>query len=113
MTEQELIEMILDQTNAYVSLPFNKPNRPDQIKWYVLKHHHNDKILAMVYTKDQELSLNLKLQPELNAELQLLKGVLPGYHMNKRHWVTIIVNNTELSRDELLKAVAMSADLTS
>lgn len=39
-------------------------------------------------------SINLKCDPERAIELrETYQGVLPGYHMNKKHWNTVLVNN--------------------
>lgn len=40
-------------------------------------------------------SVNLKCDPERATELreQFPKTVLPGYHMNKKHWNTVLVNH--------------------
>lgn len=38
--------------------------------------------------------VNLKCDPEKAIELrELYEDVLPGYHMNKKHWNTVVVNN--------------------
>ncbi len=49
------------------------------------------------------LSVNLKCDPELAAELrERYDDVQPGYHMNKKHWNTVIfegkINDTELKK---------------
>jgi predicted DNA-binding protein (MmcQ/YjbR family) len=42
-----------------------------------------------------DLSINLKCDPEKAVELrELYPCVLPGYHMNKRHWNTILVDGS-------------------
>lgn len=47
-------------------------------------------------------SLNVKCEPEKAVELRAnYQAVLPGYHMNKKHWNTIKVN--EDVNDELIK----------
>lgn len=39
--------------------------------------------------------MNLKCQPEHAVELRdVFEAVIPGYHMNKRHWNTIILDGT-------------------
>jgi predicted DNA-binding protein (MmcQ/YjbR family) len=36
-------------------------------------------------------SINLKVEPEVGAELrEKYPSVLPGYHMNKKHWITVM-----------------------
>ncbi len=40
-------------------------------------------------------SVNLKVDPEIGAELrEQYPGVLPGYHMNKKHWNTILMDGS-------------------
>lgn len=44
---------------------------------------------------DGPFSMNLKCDPELAVELrEQHPAVLPGYHMNKRHWNTILVDGS-------------------
>jgi len=41
------------------------------------------------------LSINLKCDPEKALELrEHYPSVLPGYHMNKRHWNTVFIDGT-------------------
>lgn len=52
------------------------------------------KIFAII---DIELfeSVNLKCDPEKSAELrEKYYGILPGYHMNKKHWNTILFDGS-------------------
>lgn len=47
-------------------------------------------------------SINLKCEPETAVELrEKYDAVLPGYHMNKKHWNTILMNDSV--PDKLLK----------
>lgn len=40
-------------------------------------------------------SINLKCDPELAIELrEKYDSVTPGYHMNKKHWNTVLINGT-------------------
>ena len=40
-------------------------------------------------------SINLKCDPEEAIELrETYDAVLPGYHMNKRHWNTVMIDGT-------------------
>lgn len=42
-----------------------------------------------------ELTINLKCDPEKAVELrELYSCVLPGYHMSKKHWNTILVDGS-------------------
>lgn len=40
-------------------------------------------------------SVNLKVQPEQGELIrEEYAGVQPGYHMNKRHWITVSMDGT-------------------
>ncbi|MFA8435939.1 MAG: MmcQ/YjbR family DNA-binding protein [Marinifilaceae bacterium] len=49
-----------------------------------------------------ELSMNVKCDPEMVPELrEQYPCVLPGYHMNKKHWNTVMIDGSV--SDDLLK----------
>ena len=51
-----------------------------------------DKMFALFDVENFQ-SINLKCDPEKALELrERYSGILPGYHMNKKHWNTISVN---------------------
>ena len=51
---------------------------------------------------DSFASINLKCDPELAAELrEQYAAVEPGYHMNKKHWNTVLIDGS--ISDKLLK----------
>lgn len=40
-------------------------------------------------------SVNLKCDPEIGAQLrEEYAGVQPGYHMNKKHWITVAMDGS-------------------
>lgn len=53
------------------------------------------KMFALVGTNDDPLRLNLKCDPA-KAEIlrELYPAIIPGYHMNKRHWNTVILDGS-------------------
>jgi len=52
------------------------------------------KIFALV-NLEGDLSINLKCDPSLAIELrERHPSVIPGYHMNKKHWNTIYIDGT-------------------
>lgn len=56
-------------------------------------------------------SINLKCNPERAAELrEQYDYVLPGYHMNKKHWNTVLVG-TGVSDHQLHEWIDHSYDL--
>ena len=112
MTEQELIALTIAQTDGYLDYPFNRPNQKAGVIFSVIKHQSNNKMIAMVYTKSDQLFIDVKLLPQHSESLRLLKGVMPGQHLNNHYWTTINVTTTELSQTELVNVIAESAKLT-
>jgi predicted DNA-binding protein (MmcQ/YjbR family) len=42
---------------------------------------------------DEFTSVNLKTDPEKAIDLrETYSGIIPGYHMNKKHWNTVMIN---------------------
>ena len=40
-------------------------------------------------------SINLKVDPEIGVELrERYPAVQPGYHMNKKHWITVVMDGS-------------------
>ncbi len=39
-------------------------------------------------------ALNVKCDPVMSGSLRLQPGILPGYHMNKERWITIVLDGT-------------------
>ena len=60
-----------------------------------------NKIFLLVSLSSEVLQFNVKCDPEEAVELrEQYSCILPGYHMNKKHWNTIIVNG-QLSSNQL------------
>ncbi len=69
-----------------------------------------DKIF-MLMSIEVPVQVNLKCEPEHAIELrERYESVIPGYHMNKTHWNTVILDNT-IPPKEILKMVDDSYDL--
>ncbi|MCD4736352.1 MAG: MmcQ/YjbR family DNA-binding protein [Bacteroidales bacterium] len=56
------------------------------------------KVLGKMFTltdTEEEFSVNLKCKPETAIELrEKYPSVIPGYHMNKKHWNTVRINGS-------------------
>jgi len=60
---------------------------------------------------DNFTSINLKCDPELALELrEQFEGVKPGYHMNKKHWNSIFVNQ-DVSDSRIFDLIDLSYSL--
>ena len=56
--------------------------------------------------------INVKCDPDRAIELrERYEEVTPGWHMNKRHWIGILLNGT-LRDEDILSLIAQSYELT-
>ncbi|MDE3143184.1 MAG: MmcQ/YjbR family DNA-binding protein [Bacteroidota bacterium] len=87
MDIEQLREYCLQKPEVEEALPFG----PDTLVFKV-----NNKIFLLVSLDAHPLQFNVKCDPDLAIELreEFPSAVLPGYHMNKKHWNTIIVDGT-------------------
>jgi len=56
-----------------------------------------DKMFALISLEREPLQMNLKCEPEKAIELrEEYYQVIPGYHSNKKHWNTIVLENISI-----------------
>ena len=90
MNIETLREYCLSKPGVEESLPFG----PDTL-FYKIK----GKIFLLTSLNEDQLRFNVKCDPDLAVELrEHYSCVLPGYHMNKKHWNTIVVDGTVSSQ---------------
>jgi predicted DNA-binding protein (MmcQ/YjbR family) len=66
------------------------------------------KIFAILSPESSPEAISLKCDPDLAIELRLrYVSVIPGYHLNKRHWNTVHLDGT-IPDDEILRMVTHS-----
>ena len=71
----------------------------------------DDKMFALISEKSDPLQISLKCDPLLAETLrQKYETVLPGYHLNKKHWNTIILTG-QLSWEEVQDLIKLSYNL--
>jgi len=69
------------------------------------------KVFALTGIDAQPLSINLKMDPELvEGYREKFTAVQPGYHMNKKHWNTVGVEDAALPLNELKWMIDHSYD---
>jgi predicted DNA-binding protein (MmcQ/YjbR family) len=94
---------------ACTQLPSAELTHPFGVATAVFKA--GDKMFAAVSLSDQPGRLTLKCDPDYAAFLiQQFDEITPGYHMNKRHWITITLNPT-LPADLIEDLISDSYDL--
>ena len=70
-----------------------------------------DKMFALIQEKKLPVNLSLKCDPNLSDVLQKkYESVLPGYHLNKKHWITIILSG-QMPWEEVKDLIVLSYNL--
>ncbi len=115
ITREEIFNYVLNKYETKADFPFDEDFdsavlRHKNGKWYALIMNVNNHRLNLDDEGITEI-INLKVEPELNYFLRGQEGVLPAYHMNKEHWISIILNSS-FDKEELLSLVDMSYGLT-
>lgn len=82
----------------------------DTKKWYGVILTIDKMKLGVKKSKEIEI-LDIKLDPKEIEELVEKEGFYPGYHMNKKHWITIILDDT-LDDDVIMKYIDESYSYT-
>lgn len=86
MTIEELRDYCLSKAEVTESMPFG----PDTLVFKV-----RNKIFLITGFDSDPLRFNVKCNPdEALALREQYACVLPGYHMNKQHWNTIVVDGS-------------------
>ncbi|MFT5691317.1 MAG: putative DNA-binding protein (MmcQ/YjbR family) [Oceanicoccus sp.] len=79
-------QYILDKPEAWLDFPFGKD---------VAVYKIDKKMFALSSENDGVMSLNLKCDPDQAFILRdIFESVVPGYHMNKRHWNTVYLDGS-------------------
>ena len=69
------------------------------------------KMYLLTNIKSKELSISLKCDPFRAQALRLdYPCITPGYHLNKKHWITIAIDGT-LTEDMIYSLIDHSYDL--
>ncbi len=79
-------------------------------KWYGIIMNLDKSKLDENSTGEVEI-INIKLEPSEVEDLLKLDGFYPAYHMNKKSWITIILNNS-ISDEKILKLMEKSYSYT-
>jgi predicted DNA-binding protein (MmcQ/YjbR family) len=63
-------------------------------------------------SEDHPLRVNLKCDPIYALELRsLYEGIIAGYHMNKKHWNTVTVEQSDVEEETIRELIEHSYDL--
>lgn len=84
---EEAIEFCKTFEDVYEDYPFKDDN------WTVMRHKKNKKSFACIYERQGHIWINVKCDPDVTYFWRsAFESVVPGYHMNKEHWNSIILD---------------------
>jgi len=89
ITREEAIAFCATFPGAYEDYPF------DDLNWTVMRRLDNRRGFAWIFERGGRIWINLKCEPDW-AEIYRLQypAVEPAYHMNKRHWNSVILDGS-------------------
>lgn len=101
-SHKEVEEYLLSMPNARLDYPFGEG---------VAVYKAGDKMFALVAEKSDPVRLSLKCDPTLAETLrEKYETVMPGYHLNKKHWNTIVLTG-QLEWEEVKDLITHSYGL--
>lgn len=93
-TREEAISYGLTFPNTYLEMPFRDKN------WQLIRVKGSKKAFLWVYEREGCINLNVKVSPEWrDFWRKAFKSVIAGWHQNKEHWNTIILDGSIPEKD--------------
>ena len=103
MDLDRLLAYISPKTGVEETFPFDEKT----LVWKVM-----GKMFALTNITEEVLRVNLKCDPERSIELrEEHPEIIPGYHMNKKHWNTLIIGEGGLEQSLILGLIDHSYEL--
>jgi len=93
-TREEAIAYGLTFPNTYMETPFKDTN------WQLIRVKESKKAFLWIYEREGCINLNVKVSPEWrDFWRKAFKSVIAGWHQNKEHWNTIILDGSVPEKD--------------
>ena len=104
-TREEALAYGLSFPDTYQQAPFHDPN------WQLVRVKGSKKAFLWTYERDGYINLNVKVDPEWRDFWRsAFDSVIPGWHQNKEHWNTIVLDGSIPDQD-VKRMIAESYDL--
>ncbi len=93
-TREEALAYGLSFPDTYQQAPFHDPN------WQLVRVKGSKKAFLWTYVRNGYVNLNVKVDPEWRDFFRnAYESVIPGWHQNKEHWNTIILDGSVPDQD--------------
>lgn len=104
-TREEALDYGLSFPNTYQNAPFRDEN------WQLVRVKGSKKAFLWTYEREGYINLNVKVSPEWREFWRdAYASVIPGWHQNKEHWNTIILDGS-VPDDVIKQMIAESYDI--
>lgn len=107
---EEIIDYVRDRYSNEPEYPWDDDNaiwrRDDNGKWYAALLNVSKTSLGLDGEGKAEV-INLKAPPDVVSELIQKDGILRAYHMNKKHWFTVVLDG-RVSSEEIFSLIDKS-----
>ena len=108
MTHKEIEDYLLSKKSAWLDYPFG-----EGVAVYKVGPKESGKMVALIQEGKEPVQISLKCDPVLAEQLRgEYETVMPGYHLNKKHWNTIICTG-QLSDRQIFDLIDLSHRLVS
>jgi predicted DNA-binding protein (MmcQ/YjbR family) len=102
MDKKDIMQYFSSLKGSELTFPFDETTEVYKI---------GGKMFGLIGSTNGFTSINLKGEPEDNYILRsMFDSIIPGYHMNKEHWVTLILDGT-LEDDLIKRLISESYDI--
>lgn len=109
MNHKQVEEYLLSMPNSRLDYPFGKEAAVYKVK--LSEKEGDEKMFALISEGSDPVRISLKCDPQL---AKLLRDkyitVMQGYHLNKKHWNTIILTG-EIEWEDIQGFIRHSYDL--
>ncbi len=108
MTHKDVETYLLSFPNTWLDFPFGEGTSVYKVGH---KETGEGKMFAIIQDETKPLRVSLKCDPQLAENLrEKYETVVPGYHLNKKHWNTIICSG-QLTDEEVKDLANLSYQL--
>lgn len=115
MNREEIFEYVKEEYNTvpehlWAKYPLDAVLRHSNNKWYGIIMNIPKERLGLEGKEEIDI-LDVKCPPEMIGGFRKEKGFFPAYHMNKEHWITILLDGSVESK-KIKQLIDLSYELT-
>lgn len=105
MTREEILSFGMSFPATYTEAPFRDTN------WQLVRVKGSKKVFLWTYMREGYLNINIKVNPEWRDFWRnAYESVIPGWHQNKEHWNTVIIDGT-IPDDDIKSMISESYEI--